>query len=147
MNVSKSIIKSCIPTISNTLRYAPQSSVNDIPSDSDELLLSKIYISKKGKIGYNEPLQICIPKVSNERSRTYILNKFKKLNIGEIYRIIENPLRSDENSKRVILYIKWNKSELSEEIQKTLIGTKDHMNVVYEMPWYWQIYANHPQKW
>lgn len=92
-------------------------------------------------------IQLCIPKMSNKITRQYIHQTFLKMNIGEIYRMIENPLRADPNYKRVILFIKWdNTKELAKEIQGTLQDPTEHMNIVYDMPWYWQIYANHPQK-
>jgi lauroyl/myristoyl acyltransferase len=92
-------------------------------------------------------IQLCIPKMSNKITRQYIHQTFLKMNIGEIYRMIENPLRADPNYKRVILFIKWdNTKELAKEIQGILQDPTEHMNIVYDMPWYWQIYANHPQK-
>ena len=95
----------------------------------------------------NKQLQLCIPKVSNKISKNFIYTIFSKLHIGKIYRIIENPLRTDPMYKRIILFIDWdNSKELAIEIQETLKDKTEHMNVVYEMPWYWQIYANQHQK-
>lgn len=94
-----------------------------------------------------KPIQICIPKVSNQFSRKQIHDIFQKLNIGKIYKIIENPLRADSNYKRVVLSIEWDNTQpLAKEIQEVLQDPTEHMNVVYDMPWYWQIYANHPQR-
>ena len=92
------------------------------------------------------PIQLCIPKMSNQITRQKILSIFYKLNIGNIHRMIENPLRADPNYKRVVLIIDWNTTPLAKEIQETLQDPTEHMNVVYDMPWYWQIYANHPQR-
>ena len=92
------------------------------------------------------PLEICIPKVSIKITRKTVFDTFCKLKIGYIIRITENLLRSDPNYKRIIIYIKWdNTNPLAKEIQDNLCGT-NHMNIVYEMPWFWQIYANQPQK-
>ena len=95
---------------------------------------------------FEKPVQLCIPKMSMEIPRQQILSTFYKLNIGNIYRVIENPLRADPNYKRVVLVIDWNTTPLSKEIQDTIQKPREHMNVVYDMPWYWQIYANHPQR-
>jgi hypothetical protein len=95
---------------------------------------------------FEKPVQLCIPKMSMEIPRQQILSTFYKLNIGNIYRVIENPLRADPNYKRVVLVIDWNTTPLSKEIQDTLQNPREHMNVVYDMPWYWQIYVNHPQR-
>ena len=94
-----------------------------------------------------KPIQLCIPKMSNQITRQQILQTFCRLNIGKIYRILENPLRANANFKRVVIVIEWNnENPLAKEIQETLQDHTEHMNVVYDMPWYWQIYANHSQK-
>jgi hypothetical protein len=92
------------------------------------------------------PLELCIPKISVKIARKTVFETFRKLNVGYIIRITENLLRSDPNYKRILIYIKWdNTSPLAKEIQDNLHGT-NHMNIVYDMPWFWQIYANQPQK-
>jgi hypothetical protein len=54
--------------------------------------------------------------------------------------MLENPLRADPTYKRVVLYIDWdNKEPLAKEIQETLQDPTEHMNIVYDMPWYWKI--------
>jgi hypothetical protein len=90
----------------------------------------------------NHPIELCIPRVSIDIERHKIFETFVKLDIGYIERIIENPLKSDANYKRVVIRIKWdNTKELSKQIQDTLHENK-HVNLVYEMPWFWKIYAN-----
>jgi len=113
-----------------------------------ELKISFILIRYKRKtMASKQQLQLCIPKVSNEITKQYIINIFNKLQIGKIYKVFENPLRSDPLFKRIVLFINWdNTKELAKEIQETLKDPKEHMNVVYNMPWYWQIYANHQQR-
>jgi hypothetical protein len=94
-----------------------------------------------------KPLEICIPKVSNTIPKAKIFGTFCKLKIGYIEKIMENPLRADANYKRIVIRIKWdNTNPLAREIQEVLQDPTEHMNVVYDMPWYWQIYANHSQK-
>ena len=100
----------------------------------------------KTKMPIEKSIQLCIPKMSNQIPRQQISSIFYKLNIGTIHRMIENPLRADPNYKRVVLIIDWNTTPLAKEIQETLQDPTEHMNVVYDMPWYWQIYANHPQR-
>jgi hypothetical protein len=94
-----------------------------------------------------KPLELCIPKVSASTPRKQIFDTFCKLKIGYIERITENPLRADANFKRIVIRIKWDdKQPLAKEIQDQLQDKTNHMNVVYDMPWFWQIYANQPQK-
>lgn len=96
---------------------------------------------------YKKPLEICIPKVSATIPKKQIFDTFVKLNIGYIDRITENPLRYDSNYKRVVIRIRWDNTQpLATEIQDQLQDTSNHMNVVYDMPWFWQIYANQQQK-
>jgi hypothetical protein len=92
-----------------------------------------------------KPIEICIPKVSVKIPRKTIFETFCKLKIGYINKITENLLRTDPNYKRIIIHIKWdNSNPLAKEIQATLQGP-NHMNIVYDMPWFWQIYANQTQ--
>jgi hypothetical protein len=94
-----------------------------------------------------KPIQLCIPKVSTQIPRQQIFETFCKLKIGRINRMTENPLRADPAYKRVVLSINWdNNQPLAKEIQEVLKDPTEHMNVVYDMPWYWQIYASHPQR-
>lgn len=96
---------------------------------------------------YKKELEICIPRVSEKISRKLIFDTFVKLNIGYIDRITEYPLRNDSRYKRVIIRIKWDNTQpLANEIQTQLQDSTNHMNVVYDMPWFWQIYANQTQK-
>lgn len=99
------------------------------------------------KMTYKKELEICIPRVSEKISRKLIFDTFVKLNIGYIDRITEYPLRNDSRYKRVIIRIKWDNTQpLANEIQTQLQDSTNHMNVVYDMPWFWQIYANQTQK-
>ena len=94
-----------------------------------------------------KPLELCIPKVSVSIPRKQIFDTFCRLKIGYIERITENPLRADANFKRIVIRIKWDDTQpLAKEIQDQLQDKTNHMNVVYDMPWFWQIYANQPQK-
>lgn len=96
---------------------------------------------------YAKQLELCIPRVSVKTTRKQIFDTFVKLNIGYIERIKENLLRADANYKRVVIQINWdNNQPLAQEIQEQLKDPNIHMNIVYDMPWFWQIYANQPQK-
>lgn len=109
--------------------------------------INEQHITKPAHMPIEKPIQLCIPKVSNQITRNQIITTFQKLNIGRIYKIIENPLRADPLSKRIVISIEWDNTQpLAKEIQETLQDPTEHMNVVYEMPWYWQIYANHSQR-
>lgn len=92
----------------------------------------------------NEPNQnkqkynICIPRMENSIHRSQIFNILKKLNFGYIEKIIEIPLKNDNEYKRVIIKIKWNNNEETQKIQSRL-QNGEPVNIVYELPWYWKI--------
>jgi len=92
-----------------------------------------------------KPIEICIPRVSNTITRTQIFDIFKKMKIGYIQKIIENPLKSNTNFKRIIIKINWDNTQaLAIELQEKLKNNKP-INIVYDMPWYWKVVANNPQ--
>lgn len=82
---------------------------------------------------------ICIPRVDAKITSSYIYNTISNLNIGDIERINEIPLRNDPAYKRVIITMKWDtQSEVAKYIQVKFneIGS---VKVVHDMPWYWKI--------
>lgn len=81
---------------------------------------------------------ICIPRMENNIDKKQIFNIFKKLNIGYIEKIIEIPLKNDNEYKRVIIKIKWNNNEETQKI-KTRLQNGEPVNIVYELPWFWKI--------
>jgi hypothetical protein len=95
---------------------------------------------------YQRQMELCIPKVSVNISQKTIFQVFCKLKIGYIVKIIENQLKNDPSYKRIIIRIHWDNTQpLAKEIQEHLKNPTEHMNIVYDMPWYWQIFANHLQ--
>lgn len=93
-------------------------------------------------------MKLCIPKVSNQITTNQIFRAFSSLKIGKIQKIIENPLRANREYKRVVISIQWDDTNpLATHIQDTLKDPTQHINIVYDMPWYWQTFAANPQKW
>jgi hypothetical protein len=89
------------------------------------------------------PIEICIPRVDNTITKTQIFEFFKKLKIGYIIKIIENPLKNEPNGKRVLIKIDWNNSKNSIYIQERLKQNQP-IQVVYKFPFYWKLVANQP---
>ena len=85
-----------------------------------------------------KPTDICIPRMDQTITRQTIFDTFKKLNIGRIERITENPLKNNPEYKRVILRIKWNNTTQSVKIKNRLENSKP-VNIVYELPWFWRV--------
>jgi len=88
---------------------------------------------------------ICIPRMESTINKEYILSIFHKLNVGNINRIYEIPLRYNEEYKRIIILIKWNNTEKSVTVQNQL-DEKKSVKLVYDMPWYWKIVKTEPQQ-
>ena len=88
---------------------------------------------------------ICIPRMDANISRDFIFKTFVQLNIGFIENIIEIPIRTTENHKRVILKIRWNQSDMSKKIQSRLHADQC-VNIVHKFPFFWKLVISHPQK-
>lgn len=88
-------------------------------------------------------IEICIPRVDNTINKTQIFEFFKKLKIGYIIKIIENPLKNEPTGKRVLIKIDWNNSKNSIYLQERL-KTNQPINMVYSFPFYWKLVANQP---
>jgi hypothetical protein len=88
-------------------------------------------------------IEICIPRVDNTINKTQIFEFFKKLKIGYIIKIIENPLKNEPTGKRVLIKIDWNNSKNSIYLQERL-KTNQPVNMVYSFPFYWKLVANQP---
>jgi signal recognition particle subunit SEC65 len=81
---------------------------------------------------------LCIPRMENKIHKKEIFTIFKKLNIGYIEKIIEIPLKNENDYKRIIVRIKWNKDEQTEKIQSRL-QNGEAIYIVYELPWFWKV--------
>ena len=79
---------------------------------------------------------ICIPCVDQTIPKSFIFSTLCKMQIGYIESIIEYPVKNKEMYKRVIIKLKWNRSELSKYIQDRF-ESGQNIKIVYSMPWYW----------
>jgi len=85
---------------------------------------------------------ICIPRIERDTPIEYIKKIFMKLQIGEIIKITETPLKSDNDYKRVFIKIKWNLLQPGSNYIHDRLNSGDNLKIVYEMPWYWKIVAS-----
>lgn len=93
---------------------------------------------------YNEP-SICIPRMEMSTPSSYIFKKLNQLNMGKIEKIIELPLKNEEDYKRIIVKLKWNKTT---PIRSRLLKGES-INLVYDsekVPWFWKIMSTCPRK-
>ena len=82
---------------------------------------------------------ICIPRIDSKIQMEYIHNTISKLNLGNIERINEIPLRNDPAYKRVIITIQWNKGNEVVKYIQTKFTERGSVKLVHDMPWYWKI--------
>ena len=88
------------------------------------------------------PIEICIPRVENTVTRNQIFDTFKKMKIGYITKIIENPLRNQPTGRRIVIKVDWNtKSQFAQNLHDNLKNNKP-VNLVYKFPLYWKLVAN-----
>ena len=87
---------------------------------------------------------LCIPRIESSITREYIYQIIQdKLKLGNIKYLTEIPLKNDPTHKRIIIYMNWDtQNPITSNIQERL-ATKQHVNFVYDMPWYWKVKAGH----
>jgi len=79
---------------------------------------------------------LCIPRMDNHISKSFVFKTFCSLKLGYIESIQETPVKNDPTSKRVFVYIKWNNSENAQTVLNRL-NNGQNVKVVYSFPWYW----------
>jgi hypothetical protein len=85
-----------------------------------------------------QTISLCIPRIECTITKEFIIKTFNNLNIGNIEKLKEIPLRNDIKHKRILLTLKINNSEDSLLI-KERIEKDETIKIVYDMPWYWKV--------
>jgi hypothetical protein len=83
-------------------------------------------------------LSLCIPRLEVKITKDFITRTFHNLNLGQIEKIKELPLRNDKTHKRIIMSLRINDSENS-IFMRDRIEKNETVKIVYDMPWYWKI--------
>ena len=81
---------------------------------------------------------LCIPRVSKDTSINDILKKISSIKIGIIYKILELPVRNQEDYKKILIVIEF-KGERGKELEK-LVEEGKSIKVIYREPWYWKMF-------
>ena len=83
---------------------------------------------------------LCIPRVSNEIKKKYIIDKINKLNWGIIKLLNEIPLSKEKDYKRIMIKLDWNRDDETLRY-KEKIKNEEVIKVVYDenSPWFWRI--------
>jgi hypothetical protein len=82
---------------------------------------------------------ICIPRVDMSVSRNYIEDVISNMNIGNIEKLNEIPLRKDPTHKRVIMKMRWDKNNVKTKEILNKMTEFGSVKLVYNMPWYWKV--------
>lgn len=85
----------------------------------------------------NQPLVLCIPRVSTTITREQIIQVITKMNIGDVETLHEIPLQQGNNYKRIIIRIKWDRSSRHSQRIHSMLSENKSIKIVYSMPWYW----------
>lgn len=83
--------------------------------------------------------ELCIPRMEATVSRSYIKDIFTRLDIGKIERIIEIPLRSEPNYKRIIIQVDWKEETPNSVFIQDRLSKKESVKLVHDMPWFWRV--------
>lgn len=82
---------------------------------------------------------LCIPRIRSNINKDLIYKIFYKFKLGYILRMTEAPIKNNNDYKRIIITLRWNKeNEESMRMQK-LIEDGETAKMVYDDPWYWRI--------
>tara|TARA_B100000282_G_C31732533_1_gene491719 strand:- start:1980 stop:2267 length:288 start_codon:yes stop_codon:yes gene_type:complete len=93
----------------------------------------------------NKQLCLCIPRISVNTTKQFIWNRLVELELGNIDKIIEIPLKNDSSYKRVLIKLHYTNEDLFKNIKNYFLENKC-IKYVYQMPWYWKIFLTHPQR-
>lgn len=85
---------------------------------------------------------ICIPRIENHIKKEYIKNKLQGLNLGQILKITETPLRSDADYKRVFISLNWDPRDDRSQYVYDRLKTGENVKLLYDPPWYWKMVAS-----
>ena len=87
---------------------------------------------------------LCIPRVEDGITETYVREIFTSLNIGVIKSIIICKTNKANGRKAFINLTSWNTNEIAKKIRYRLTNDLS-VNIMYQIPWYWKLklaYAN-----
>jgi hypothetical protein len=84
-----------------------------------------------------QPIILCIPRVSTSISREYIFNIITKMDIGCIETLHEIPLQNSHNFKRIIIRVRWDLGSPNSQRIHSILSENKSIKIVHSMPWYW----------
>ena len=88
---------------------------------------------------FYKPTLLCIPKVEKTISPDEIFKTLVALNIGYVYKIIEEPLANKDNYKSFFIKFSWNTKNKDALFLKNKLYEKGSLKLVYDEPWYWKV--------
>ncbi|MHA2082408.1 MAG: hypothetical protein ACXABD_01505 [Candidatus Thorarchaeota archaeon] len=87
---------------------------------------------------------LCIPRVEDGITETFVREIFTSLNIGAIKSIVICKANKVNGRKAFINLTSWNTSDVAKKIKYRLTNDLS-VNIMYQIPWYWKLklaYAN-----
>jgi len=90
----------------------------------------------------------CIPRMENHISYEYIQDTINKINIGKVLKIIEIPLKTESNYKRVLIHLiqqRPNHDHTDTDIINERLCSGRDIKIIHNMPWYWKMMIGKPK--
>jgi len=100
------------------------------------------FVSEKKMVDSGHPIvgYLCIPKIHQSVRRDFIFKKLCALRVGFIQKLVEIPLKTNPNFKRVLIRVLWNQEPRTLMIRDRICNGNP-VYFVYEDPWFWKIVA------
>lgn len=89
----------------------------------------------------NNYCTLCIPRISKNVNKELIYKTFYNLKVGYILRLTEAPIKRDNNYKRIIITLRWNRDNDTTNRMRNIINNDQSAKIVYNDPWYWKVVA------
>ena len=79
-------------------------------------------------------LSLCIPRMDTNVTKEYIIQVLSKINMGQIIRIIELPIKRDPGSKRIIIKIRRHEVDICPSYILDRLYAGENIKIVHQFP-------------
>ena len=85
---------------------------------------------------------LCIPKIKDSVSESYIKNMMHKSKIGKIVSYKEMRWVNDSTLKRILLSVEWDLTNPHYMVYKEILNKGKPINIVYDFPNTWKVFIS-----
>lgn len=87
----------------------------------------------------------CIPRIHSSITQEYIMEKMTKLDIGQVIKVKNIPLKNKKEYCRSIIKMECEPNTENYKCITAYLENEKYFKLVYHFPDYWRIYPNLPQ--